>query len=369
MFLSRSGLLVLLCAVLLSGCETAAFYSQAAVGHWQILSSREPIEALIEQETLDDVTTEKLTLILQLRDFAEQQLLLPVGDNYRDYTDTQRPYVVWNVFAAPELSIEPLRWCFPVAGCVSYKGYFDEKKARDQAAQLASEGYDVYVGGVAAYSTLGWFDDVVLNTFIKREDSRLAALLFHELAHQQLYLKGDTTFNESFARAVEIEGVQRWLKIQQRTEEFSVYLSQQKRHTAWVSLLAKYQKRLAVLYQSSQSEDKKRQQKKRLIEALLNEYQSYKKQWNYTGYDHWMNDSLNNAKLATVADYNDWVPAFRQLLREEEGDWQVFYQRCKQLSKLEKAPREERMQALAEQFQHSFITSSGESVNLGMELQ
>ena len=350
-FRQTSRLFILLFTVLLGGCETATFYSQAAVGHWKILSAREPIETLIQQDSLDASTTEKLTLILQLREFAEQRLQLPVGNNYRDYTDTHRPYVVWNLFAAPELSIKPLTWCFPVAGCVSYKGYFDEQKARDKAAQLLADGYDVYVGGIAAYSTLGWFDDVVLNTFIKREDSKLAALLFHELAHQQLYLKGDTTFNESFARAVEIEGVQRWLTAQARGDEFAVYRHQQQRHAAWVGLLAKYQKQLAELYQSSRGDEKKRQGKKQLIAELLGEYQDLKKQWDYAGYDHWMNDSLNNAKLATVADYNNWVPAFRQLLREEAGDLTAFYQRCKLLSELEVSAREERLRALSLQFE------------------
>lgn len=330
---------MLLLLAQLSGCETASFYSQAATGHWKILSARQPIGDLVQQDNIDEALKVKLKLILELREYAQQELQLPVGDNYQDYTDIERPFVVWNLFAAPELEIAPLSWCFPIAGCVNYKGYFDEEVAREQARQLAAEGYDVYVGGIKAYSTLGWFDDVVLSTFIKRDDSKLAALLFHELAHQQLYLKDDTTFNESFARAVEIEGVQRWLTENDRAEEFLVYQSGQRRHDAWVALLARYRERLTVLYQSEKSDDEKREGKAQLLSELLNEYVVYKEKWNYTGYDRWMNDSLNNAKLATVADYNDWVSSFRQLFREEKGSWETFFQRSEQLAELNKDDR------------------------------
>lgn len=347
--LQRSFCLAVL--LMLGGCETASFYGQAAYGHWQILANKQPIEDMLQQATLEQKVRQKLELIQQVREFAKTELSLPVGDNYRDYTDIQRPYVIWNLFAAPALSIEPLSWCFPVAGCVSYRGYFDEQAARQKAEELKARGFDVYVGGVAAYSTLGWFDDVVLSTFIARSDTSLLALLIHEIAHQQLYIKDDTAFNESFARAVEIEGVQRWFALHDQQQAFKDYIDDQRRHAAWVALLAAYRQKLAQLYQSSQSQEEKLANKQNLLADLGLAYTDFKVQWqNYSGYDRWMSDSLNNAKLATVGDYNDWVPAFRQVLREEKGDWLAFYQRCKVLSEMDRTQRDQSLRQLRDRF-------------------
>ena len=194
----------------LCSCESIGFYAQAARGQFSLVRDREPIEELVKAAQLDASTKEKLHLVMRLREFASTELAMDVGDSYSSYVDLQRPYVVWNVTAAPEFAIEPKTWCFPIAGCVSYRGYFAKRDAEDKAAALRSLGYDVYLRGVGAYSTLGWFDDPVLNTFVSRSEQNLAALLFHELSHRQLYVKDDTQFNESFATAVAIESLSRW---------------------------------------------------------------------------------------------------------------------------------------------------------------
>ncbi len=348
---SIAGYGVLLLSLLLSGCETVAFYGQALRGHWQILSARQPIKTILEQQDVKPELASKLQLILQVREFASSQLQLPVADNYLDYTDIHRSFVVWNVFAAPALSIKPLTWCYPVAGCVSYRGYFNESKARKKADVLSLQGYDVYVGGVAAYSTLGWLDDVVLNTFIRRGDTQLVVLIIHELAHQQLYIAGDTTFSESFARAVEIEGVRQWLEMHGDQTAYETYLQNQQRHDAWVIMLSDYRKQLDTLYQTDKTDLEKLQEKQLLFDDLFEAYQEFKLQWNnYAGYDAWMTASLNNAKLATVGDYNDWVPAFRQLFLDKQRSWPDFYERCIELSKLESSEREGMLEELRERF-------------------
>jgi predicted aminopeptidase len=197
---------LLLVSLLLLACETVGYYSQAVRGQLAIVLGRQDIERLLQDETLDPLLAERFHELLSIREFAASELALPVAGNYSSYVDLGREHVVWNVFAAPEFSVDPLNWCYPIAGCVSYRGYFSKQAASRYAGQLADEGYDVYTGGVDAYSTLGWFDDSLLSTVLDRDSYQLAGLIFHELAHQVLYLPGDTTFNESFATAVERAG-------------------------------------------------------------------------------------------------------------------------------------------------------------------
>jgi predicted aminopeptidase len=183
-------------ALLLSACADLGYYAHTIQGQWEVLSKRQSIAGLLESPDTSQELRGKLDRVLLMREFAHRELMLPKNDSYKSYADLERPYVVWNVVAAPELSLEPRQWCFPVAGCVQYRGYFSEERARSFAEGLRRDGYDVYVGGVAAYSTLGWFDDPLLNTVLNRSDADLAAMIFHELAHQQLYLPGDSVFNE-----------------------------------------------------------------------------------------------------------------------------------------------------------------------------
>jgi len=249
------------------------------------------------------------------------------------------------VFAAPEFSVEPKEWCFPFAGCVGYKGYFSKGGADQLAAELKSEHFDVFVGGVPAYSTLGWFDDPVLNTFIGYPDAEIARLMFHELAHQTVYVKGDSTFNESFAVTVEREGVHRWLAAHGTQEQLRAFDLARARGEAFAELVAKYRSRLAALYAETLEDGSKRMRKRELFTQMRAEYDQLKQSWGgFAGYDWWFEEPLNNAQLASVAIYTQLVPAFERILRDSGGDLQRFYVEVRRLAAL---PQEQRDAALA----------------------
>ncbi|MCR4332712.1 MAG: aminopeptidase, partial [Sulfuricaulis sp.] len=220
-----------------AGCASPLYYAQAVSGQIEILTKRRPVEEVLADPATTPETRRQLELVRHLRDFASRELLLPDNRSYRSYADLQRPFVVWDVFATPELSLEPKRWCFLVAGCVPYRGYFARDKAEQFAAKLKQKGYDVYVGGVPAYSTLGWFNDPLLNTFIHRSEAELAGLLFHELAHQQIYISGDSAFNESFATVIELEGVKRWFEHQGTAQQTEAYQQKIKRREEFTALV------------------------------------------------------------------------------------------------------------------------------------
>lgn len=332
----------------LSGCETSSYYSQLASGQWALLNDRESIVELVENPDTPAPLRDRLLLVQSIRDFASEELALPDNQSYRYYVDLQRTHAVWNVYAAEEFSTRAVEWCFPIAGCVAYRGYFEEQQASSFAADLSAQGQDSFVGGVAAYSTLGWFDDPVLNTFIYREDTRLAGLLFHELAHQQLYLPGDTAFNESFARAVEIEGVRRWLSQQQREEQMEEYLLDQQVHKDFVATLLAGRKELEVLYAQELSPEEKRHRKQILLARIQQQdYPAFKQRWGGTGqYDAWVARDFNNAKLATLANYHQWLPAFQQLLDDQGGSFDDFFTAVEQLSGLDMVERNQQLQAL-----------------------
>lgn len=340
--------LLLLGLPLLTACESLGYYSQAVRGQLFLLSNQRPLDELIESDKTDDALRQRLLLVQEIRQFAEQKMQLPVDDSYSEFVQLPHRFVVWNVFAAPELSLEPLRWCYPVVGCVSYRGYFAERDAVEKARQLQAAGNDVYVGGVEAYSTIGWFDDPVLSSFINRNDLKLAELLFHELAHRQLYAKGQTDFNESFATAVALQGLQDWLAStdtvasnDRHSEIFATHLEGQRRHRALMDLLMAARKKFVALYDSDISDAQKRAGKQRLFTQLQQDYAQFKREWQgYAGFDRYMNEQMNNAKLSSVASYNRWVPAFRQLWLDYKGDWKAFYQASEALAELEKDQRQ-----------------------------
>lgn len=330
------GLLIVLLLIGLAACETIGYYGQAARGQLNILWSRERITDLLADDSLPLDLRQKLQTVLELRAFATRELKLPAADSYLSYVELERQHVVWNVFAAPEFSVDPLSWCYPVAGCVSYRGYFDEADARRFASRLEQQGYDVYTGGVDAYSTLGWFDDPLLSTVIQRQDYQLAALLFHELAHQLLYIPGDTTFNESFATLVEQEGLRRWLNSQGDSESLARARQEAERRQQFVELVIDYRDRFAALYELELDTADKRLRKADLQRQMRAAYQQLKKSWGGSGaYDRWFSESLNNAQLSTVSSYNELVPALEKLLQEEEGDLQSFYARAEALAELD----------------------------------
>ena len=350
-------LLVLLLLCLTSGCETVNYYSHVAKGQWQLLQARQSIDQLVADADTEQSLKRRLQSIQAMRAFASDELLLADNGSYRDYVGLSRRYVVWNVFAAPPFSITPKQWCFPVAGCVSYRGYFSEAKAKQYADDLTAQGYETYVAGVSGYSTLGWFDDPVLSTFLYRDDTQLAALIFHELAHQLLYLPGDTTFNESFASAIEQEGLRRWL-IFQRQPAISIqqYYRRQQVQQAFVNTVLSLREQLDELYQAESidqplSDDVRRRQKQQLLAAFSSgRYQAFKTRWQTDSYDAWVESGLNNAKLSTIASYHQWLPAFQQLLAQSD-DLADFYQRAKTLSELPAKPRQQALQSLLNKHQ------------------
>jgi predicted aminopeptidase len=322
------------------GCSTLGYYWQAFDGQRALVSAARPIPDVLADPATAAPVKAKLDQVRQIRDFASRDLGLPDNGSYRRYADLKRPYVVWNVFAAPELSVEPRQWCFPIAGCVGYRGYFSEEQARRFGAELRGEGMDVYVGGVPAYSTLGWLDDPVLNTFIGYPETELARLIFHELAHQVAYAKGDSTFNESFAVAVETEGVRRWIDRHGTPAQRTAFATAQQRRQAFVELVQRYRERLAALYASDAPAQSKREQKARTFDEMRAEYDRLRQSWGgYSGYDWWFAQPLNNAQLASVSIYTQLVPAFQRLLVDNGGDLPRFYAAAKKLAKLSEAQR------------------------------
>ena len=338
----KAALLVLLSIALVS-CETVGYYSQAARGQLTIVFGREDIQQLLKaQQDLPDELVEKFAKVMAIREFAEIELGLPVGGNYSSYVDIEREHVVWNVFAAPEFSVDPVNWCHPIAGCVAYRGYFSEQSALSYAAKLEEDGFDVYTGGVDAYSTLGWFEDSLLSTVLNRADYQLAGLIFHELAHQLVYLPSNTTFNESFATAVEREGVRRWLTKSNEVSNIDAAVLGYDRQQQFVDLVADYRDRFESLYKQETNEPSMRSQKLELQQALREEYAALKLQWEgYEGYDGWFSESLNNAQLSTVASYNDLLPFFATVFEQSNQDFSAFYAEVIRIASLPEKERDE----------------------------
>lgn len=325
----------------LGGCSNLGYYAHSLGGQYEVLSKRRPIDEVIRDPDTEPALREKLHAVLAIRRFASEALALPDNDSYRSYTDLGRPYVVWNVFATPEFSLEPVQWCFPLLGCVVYRGYFSEDQARAFARRLAAEGKDTYVAGIAAYSTLGWFDDPVLNTVLNRPLPDVAGLIFHELAHQRLYIKNDTAFNESFAMTVELEGTRRWLQATAAANQYAAYRERKRRREQFVQLLLRYRERLKTLYASTSDTAVLRAKKAAAFAELRRDYARLKReQWGgYAGYDRWFAQELNNAHLVSVGTYHRYVPAFQALLRRKDGDFQAYYEAAEALGEMEPAAR------------------------------
>ena len=338
---------LVLAAFALAGCGTAPYYWQAANGQLELWRKSRPIDEVLADPNASDELKARLKRAQQIRTFASQDLALPDNGSYRSYADLGRPYVVWNVFAAPELSLQAKEWCFPVAGCVNYRGYFAERSARGFADGLKGEGYDTYVGGVPAYSTLGWLDDPVPSTIIGYPDTEVARLIFHELAHQVVYVQDDTTFNESFATTVEQEGVKRWVQAQGLPEKLVQFQQAQARKRQFVDLVLEYKGKLGEIYASPVSAEEKRALKAQTIEAMRAEYADLKRSWGGASrLDLWFAGPLNNAQIISVASYSQQVPGFQALLAQEHGDMRRFYAAARALAKLPKAERDGKLAAL-----------------------
>lgn len=331
----------------LAGCGSVGYYAHAVSGHLEVMWRAQPIEDRLKDASTPDALRKKLVRVLSIREFASRELALPDNGSFRRYADIGRRFVVWNVFAAPEFSVDAVQSCFVFAGCVSYRGYYSEERAREAAAAFAAEGNDVHVGGVPAYSTLGWFDDPILSTFINYPEAELARLLFHELAHQVVYVKDDTIFNESFATAVEEEGVKRWLEREGEPAQRASYAESRRRRTELISLILRYRVTLTEFYARPLSKEEKRVGKQRLFAQMLQDYRDLKASWaGFAGYDRLFAGGANNALLASVASYAELVPTFRSLLAKKHGDLAEFYAAVRDLGNLAKRERDVRLAEL-----------------------
>ncbi len=305
--------------IALPGC----YYAHVTAGQLEMNSKREPIAEVIARPETPARLRQQLELAAEARDFALAELGLPDNGSYRTYADLGRRYVTWNLFAAPEFSVGPKRWCFPVAGCVAYRGYFDEARAAREAGKLRARGYDVYVGPSIAYSTLGHFRDPVLNTMLRYGDVELAAFIFHELAHQAVYAQDDSDFNEAFANVVENEGLRRWLAREGRSGELEQFVALRDRQHEAAELMVESRRSLAALYGQPLAPEAMRAQKAaefaRLREALA-------------AGGHPATGDFNNARLVAVATYERCVPALRAELERLDGDLPAFYAEMRQLA-------------------------------------
>jgi len=351
--LSRIVLATSLGAALLlaSGCSSLGYYAQAAHGQFSLLAQARPIEDWLDDPHTSARLRDKLQTVREIRRFAVEQLALPDNGSYKSYAQLERPFVVWNVVAAPALSLKARQWCFPVAGCVDYRGYYSQRDAQQYADGLVKEGDDVQVLGVPAYSTLGWFNDPVMSTFINYPDVELARLIFHELAHQAVYAKGDSQFNESYATTVEEIGLEQWLQAHHDDRLRAAYKVFAGRKQDFLELLLKYRSQLEANYEGDGSEADKLRRKAEIFDALRAEYQQLKVQWGgFSGYDRWFAMPLSNAHLALVGTYHDRVPAFRELFRRSSG-FADFFARVKALAKLDKTVRDEQLDRLQDNVQ------------------
>lgn len=329
---------------LLTGCSSLTYYGHVAKGQYDVLSRRQPIAELIGDEQQDTTLRQRLTLVLQARQFASTALHLPNNGSYTQYADLGRSHVVWNVFATPEFSLEPLEHCFWIAGCLAYRGYFDEALAQTQAAELRAQGHDVDVGGVPAYSTLGWFDDPVLNTMLRWDDAQLVATVFHELAHQQVFFRDDTALNESFARFVEQEGLRQYALAMPLPGALS-YARNGVREAQFVTLMLDTRAQLQTLYAQPLNVETLRAQKQAVFARMQERYRQLRDQdWNgWPAYDAFFARPFNNARLLPFGLYDEWVPAFAALFAAHKQQWPAFYTAA---ARLAEQPATERRAAL-----------------------
>lgn len=335
----------MLAALLLGGCASVHYYAQAVHGQGALLLKRRAVRKVVADPATDPRLAARLSLALAARQFASRRLDLPDNRSYTGYVALDRPYVVWNVFAAPRYSVEPVRHCFPIAGCVAYRGWFSEAAARKDAATLARRGDDVWVGGVSAYSTLGWFADPILSSMLRWDDDELAGTIFHELAHQRIYAKGDTAFNESFASFVQAEGLRQWRAARGLPP---VDGHAQAVDDGFTRLVLDLRGRLEQLYASGVDVEAMEAGKQREIAAFRQRYAQWRDaNWPHDHrYDAWVAEPINNARLLPFGLYDQWTPAFAALFRASHAQWPAFYARVRTLAGEPKAQRDAALQGL-----------------------
>ena len=331
-------------ALTVSACSSFGYYMDLMAGHSELVEQQKPVADILAEEATKPKLRKLLKTSQNIRDFATKNLHLPDNDSYRNYADLKRPYAVWNVVAAKEFSVKPKKWCFLFVGCLSYKGYFAKEDAIAYAEALKKENYDVYVAGANAYSTLGWFDDPLLNTMMYKSEARRAGIIFHELAHQVVYIDNDSAFNEAFATTVEQEGIRRWLERNGKTNKFVEYLIDKKRDSQLNQLLQETRETLKKIYIRKISDKEKRQEKQQTFSLLRTKYDQLKTSWDgYSGYDKWMGQALNNSHLLLIATYHDLVPTFKAMLEKENNDLKKFYLAVEQFGQLDKKQRNKQL--------------------------
>ena len=337
--------LCLLLTVFISGCADISYYMQSVDGHLSIIHKTQKIDDLLEDANTSPELKKRLELVTQIRLYALDQLHLPESDSYTIYADLGRKYVLRNLFAAEEFSIKPKQWCYPVVGCAGYRGYFNIQQLERFSDNLKQQGYDIYVSNVPAYSTLGWFDDPVLNTFINWPDYLLAGLIFHELSHQHVYVDGDSQFNESFAVAVQQAGVTSWLMSLGKEGQVKKYQDHLSNRRRVINLIIQTREELNQAYAENLEPSKKRLIKQRIIAGLKTEYQKMSNGFDAAdGFSRWFAADINNAQLASISTYYADVPIFKKLLGDADNDFVAFLKRVKSIAELPKKNRNRCMQ-------------------------
>lgn len=340
--------LLLAAAVLVSGgCSTVSYYAQAVGGQLGVMVASRPLDDVLADPRTAEPVRQRLRLLPELRRFATDELHLSASDSYRTYADLGREAMVWSVVATPADSLEPRQWCYPIVGCASYRGYFSHAAATAYAAELAEQGWDVAVEPVPAYSTLGWFSDPMPSTVVNWPVAHIAGLMFHELAHETLYLPGDSAFNEAYASVVEREGVRRWLRQHGTPQSRLAKRQADQRRREFLGLIDAARNSLQRLYASDRDASQMQARKAEILGRLRAAYVAQKDAWGgYRGYDRWFERPLNNARIASVSTYNALSPVFESLLRQVDADMRRFHAECRALAVLPDVQRERRIQDL-----------------------
>jgi predicted aminopeptidase len=345
---------VLMMGLALSACSTVGYYAHVAKGQGELVVNRRDVSKVVSDPSTDAATRQRLLLSQEARRFATDHLDLPDNRSYTSYVKLGRPYVVWNVFATPRFSVSPIQHCFPFAGCVAYRGYFAKPKAQAEASRLEAAGDDVYVGGVPAYSTLGWFSDSILSSMMRWDDDELAGTIFHELAHQLIYVKDDSAFNESFASFVQEQGLREWRQ--------SRGLAPQDDHEKTMDdgftwLVMDLRDRLKALYASGVDEQAMASGKQKVIDDFRVRYVQWRDlDWpNDHRYDAWVNGPINNARLLPFGIYDRWTPVFLALFRHAEGQWPAFYASVRQFARQPYAERQKSLQQWLDATRHPTV--------------
>ena len=332
--------------LLLTGCADLGYYWHNANGHLEVMNQRVDIDELLADDQLDAGLRARLQLVQKIRRFSIERLDLPANDSYASYVELDQSYVVQNIFAAAEFSTRLYEWCYPVIGCASYRGYYDEARMLAYSDDLKSRGLEVYIGKVSAYSTLGWFNDPVLSSFVNWPDYRLAGLLFHELTHQQIYIDNDTSFNESLASAVQQLGTELWLKSRHQSDQLDQLTSWSRYRDEVIALIDSTREQLAEIYAGDSDDDDKRESKTRVFAGAREAHAGIAARHGIKGgYTHWFAGELNNAKIGSVAAYNSLMPAFINMIRAYNLDFAPFFAYVQVVGDLEKSARDSCLEA------------------------